>query len=127
MDPKTGRYALPENGGVPMTVGHDGKFERTRHSRVNEYPGWNTLEVIVRGDRATHIVNGVTNMRVYDLKGWDAATTPGSRWITARSRCRPRARRSSIATSACAPLTDADDLPPDAEDHRGVVPGAARR
>ena len=66
----------------------------------NEYPGWNTLEVIVRGDRATHIVNGVVNMRVSDLKGWDAAhATPGSRSITARSRCRPRARRSSIATS----------------------------
>ena len=52
----------------------DGKFERTRHGRVNEYPGWNTLEVIVRGDRATHIVNGVVNMRVSDIKSWDAAT-----------------------------------------------------
>ena len=53
---------------MPVTVGKDGKFERTRHSRVNEYPGWNTLEVIVRGDRATHVVNGVVNMRVNDIK-----------------------------------------------------------
>ena len=37
-------------------------------------PGWNTLEVIVRGDRATHIVNGVVNMRVSDMKSWDAAS-----------------------------------------------------
>ena len=74
VDAKTGRYTLPENGGVPVTVGHEGKFERTRHNRVNEYPGWNTLEVIVRGDRATHIVNGVTNMRVHAIRGWDAAT-----------------------------------------------------
>jgi hypothetical protein len=48
VDPKTGRYALPENGGVPVTVGKDGDFKRTRHNRVNEYPGWNTVEVIVR-------------------------------------------------------------------------------
>lgn len=76
--PQTRRFALPENGGVPVTVGHDGKFERIRHGKVNEYPGWNTLEIIVRGDSAVHIVNGVVNMRVSDLKAWDAA---GSRWI----------------------------------------------
>lgn len=74
VDPKTGSYALPENGGVPVTVGEDGKFLRTKHSRVNEYPGWNKLEVIVRGDKATHVVNGVVNMRVYDIKSWDAAS-----------------------------------------------------
>jgi hypothetical protein len=74
VDPKTGFYALPENGGVPVTVGEDGKFQRTKHSRVNEYPGWNKLEVIVRGDKATHVVNGVVNMRVYDIKSWDAAS-----------------------------------------------------
>jgi hypothetical protein len=74
VDPKTGRYTLPEDGGVPVTVGENGDFKRTRHGRVNEYPGWNTLEVIVRGDRATHIVNGVVNMRVSDIKSWDAGT-----------------------------------------------------
>ena len=74
IDPKSQRYTLPENGGVRVTVGNDGKFERVRHGRVNEYPGWNTLEVIVRGDRATHIVNGVVNMRVSDMKSWDAAS-----------------------------------------------------
>ena len=71
IDPKTGRYTLPENGGVPVTVGKNDDFKRTRHGRVNEYPGWNTVEVIVRGDRATHIVNGVVNMRVSDIKSWD--------------------------------------------------------
>jgi hypothetical protein len=78
VDPKLGRYALPENGGVPKTVGAYEKFERTRHGRVNEYPGWNTLQVIVRGDQATHVVNGVVNMRVYDMKAWDAA---GNAWV----------------------------------------------
>src|SRR5262245_18474754 len=31
VNPKTGLYTLPEEGGVPVTVGNDGKFERTRH------------------------------------------------------------------------------------------------
>ena len=39
VDPKTGRYELPENGGVPVTVGKNNDFKRTRHGRVNEYPG----------------------------------------------------------------------------------------
>ena len=37
VDPKTGLYTLPENGGVPVTVGKNGDFLRTRHSRTNEY------------------------------------------------------------------------------------------
>ncbi len=78
VDPKSRRYLLAEHGGVPVTVGKDGDFQRVRHGRVNEYPGWNTLEVIVRGDSATHIVNGVVNMRVHDIKAWDA--TSGS-WL----------------------------------------------
>ena len=99
VDPKTGRYALPENGGVPKTVGEDGDFMRTRHGRVNEYPGWNTLEIIVRGDKATHVVNGVVNMRVYDLKSWDAASKSWVKLDKGTSRCRRKAPSCSIATS----------------------------
>jgi hypothetical protein len=113
VDPKTGRYALPENGGVPVTLGHDGKFERTRHSRVNEYPGWNTLEVIVRGDHATHVVNGVTNMRVYDIKGWDGASNS---WVKVdRGRIALQAEGAEIfyRNIRIRPLTRADDMPPE--------------
>jgi hypothetical protein len=74
VNPKTDRYALPENGGVPVVRGKHDTFTRTRHGRVNEYPGWNTVQIIVRGDKATHVVNGVVNMRVSDLRKWDAAT-----------------------------------------------------
>ena len=112
VDPKTGRYALPENGGVPVTVGHDGTFERTRHNKVNEYPGWNTLEVIVRGDRATHIVNGVTNMRVYDIRGWDIENR---RWVAVdKGRIALQAEGAEIfyRNIRLRPLTDADDMPP---------------
>ena len=37
-------------------------------------PEWNTLEIVVRGDTATYIVNGFVNMRVTGLKRWDAET-----------------------------------------------------
>lgn len=77
VDPKTGRYTVPELGGVPKTGGGHEKFERTRHGRVNEYPGWNTLEIIVRGDKATHVVNGVVNLRVHDIRSWDVG---GNAW-----------------------------------------------
>jgi hypothetical protein len=113
VDPKTGLYALPEHGGVAQTVGHDGTFERTRHSRVNEYPGWNTLEVIVRGDRATHVVNGVANMRVYDIRGWDAAAKS---WVKVeRGRIALQAESAEIfyRNIRVRPLTNADDMPPE--------------
>jgi hypothetical protein len=113
VDPKTGRYALPENGGVPKTVGNDGKFERTRHNKVNEYPGWNTLEVIVRGDRATHIVNGVTNMRVHDMKGWDAASNSWMKLEKGRIALQAESAEVFYRNIRIRPLTKADDLPPD--------------
>ena len=113
MDPKTGRYALPENGGVPVTVGHDGKFERTRHNRVNEYPGWNTLEVIVRGDRATHVVNGVINMRVYDIRGWDAATNSWVKVDHGKIALQAESAEMFYRNIRIRPLTKADDMPPE--------------
>jgi len=113
VDPRTGRYALPENGGVPVTVGHDGKFERTRHNKVNEYPGWNTLEVIVRGDRATHVVNGVTNMRVYDLKGWDAASNSWVKVDKGRIALQAESAEIFYRNIRIRLLTPADDMPPE--------------
>ena len=113
VNPKTGRYALPEDGGVPVTVGHDGKFERTRHNRVNEYPGWNTLEVIVRGDRATHVVNGVINMRVYDIRGWDAATNSWVKVEQGKIALQAESAEVFYRNIRIRPLTKADDMPPE--------------
>jgi hypothetical protein len=72
--PLTGRYMEPADGGVPVTVGAYRDFERIRHGALNELPEWNTLEIVVRGDTATYIVNGFVNMRVTGLQRWDAAT-----------------------------------------------------
>jgi hypothetical protein len=113
VNPKTGRYALPENGGVPVTVGNDGKFERTRHNQVNEYPGWNTLEVIVRGDRATHVVNGVTNMRVHDIRGWDAASNSWVKVDHGKIVLQAESAEIFYRNIRMRPLTKADDMPPE--------------
>jgi hypothetical protein len=97
---------------VPVTVGNEGSFERVRHGRINEYPGWNTLEVIVRGDRATHVVNGVVNMRVHDLKGREA----GDSWVKLdHGRIALQAESAEIfyRNIRIRPLTNRDDMPPE--------------
>ncbi len=111
VNPKTGRYAPPEDGGVPTTVGKWGDWQRTRHGKVNEYPGWNTVEIIVRGDTATHIVNGVINNRVYDLKSWDGAS-----WVKldhGRIALQAESAEISYRNIKVRPLTKDDDMPPD--------------
>jgi len=113
VDPKTRFYTLPENGGVPVTVGKNGDFQRTFHSRTNEYPGWNTLEVIVRGDRATHIVNGLVNMRVSDMKGWDAASNAWVKIDHGKIALQAESAEIAYRNIKVRALTAADDLPPE--------------
>ncbi len=76
--PLTQRYAPPSDGGVPVTVGKYKDFGRIRHGALNELPEWNRLEIVVRGDSATYIVNGFVNMRVTGMKRWD---TGSSSWV----------------------------------------------
>ena len=38
-----------------------------------EHDGWNTIEVILQGDSATHIINGKVNMRLAHIKAPDPA------------------------------------------------------
>lgn len=74
-DPKTGLYAAPEAGGMPVTVGAYDGFERVRHAQLNlEKPDWNTIDLIVHGDSAVYMVNGVVNMKVTDIKSFDTAS-----------------------------------------------------
>jgi hypothetical protein len=113
VDPKTRLYALPAEGGVPVTVGRDGTSERVRHNRVNEYPGWNKLEVIVRGDRATHIVNGVVNMRVAELKAWNAANNSWVKLDQGRIALQAEGAEVFYRNLQIRPLTNDDDMPPD--------------
>jgi hypothetical protein len=50
-----------EKGGVPYVQGVAGDIRRVVRNPMNEHEGWNTVELIVRGDEATYIVNGTTN------------------------------------------------------------------
>ncbi len=50
-----------EKDGVPYVQGVPGDIRRVVRNPMNEHEGWNSVEVIVRGDEATYIVNGRTN------------------------------------------------------------------
>jgi len=50
-----------EKGGVPFQQGLATNIRRVIRSQMLEHDGWNTVEVIVRGADATHIINGTTN------------------------------------------------------------------
>jgi hypothetical protein len=113
VDPKSGRYALPEYGGVPKTVGQYEKFERTRHGRMNEYPGWNKVEIIVRGDRATHVVNGVVNLRVHDIRSWDAASNAWLRLDKGRIALQAESAELFYRNIRVRPIVKADDADPE--------------
>ena len=55
-------------GGVPYVQGVSGGIRRVMKNPENEKNGWNTVEVIVRGDSSTHIVNGKVNNKILRLE-----------------------------------------------------------
>jgi len=61
------RYLSAEKGGIPVVQGVAGGIRRVIRNPMNEHEGWNTVEVIVRGDSATYIVNGVTNNQANEI------------------------------------------------------------
>jgi len=65
-------YYVP--GGTVATYGDHNKYVRIRHSANLEKPGWNSVNVVVRGDSAVYLVNGKVNMRITHMKKWDAAS-----------------------------------------------------
>jgi hypothetical protein len=60
--------------GPVATYGGHNKYVRIRHSAAFENPGWNSVDVVVRGDSAVYLVNGHVNMRLTRMKKWDAST-----------------------------------------------------
>jgi Domain of Unknown Function (DUF1080) len=68
-------WTADQTGGVDLTKGDNPKgYQRFLRSYCYEQPGWNRVELIVRGDTATYLVNGHIANRVTGLKHWDAAT-----------------------------------------------------
>lgn len=58
------QFLEPEKGGLSFVQGTATGIKRVIRNPMNERDGWNTVEIIVRGDAATHIVNGKVNARV---------------------------------------------------------------
>jgi Domain of Unknown Function (DUF1080) len=56
------------DGGIPYVQGTSGGIHRVIRSKNYEEDGWNTVEVIVRGDSAVHIVNGKVNNRLEHME-----------------------------------------------------------
>jgi hypothetical protein len=70
-------YYAPD--GQVATYGDRNKYIRIRHSANFEKPGWNNVDVVVRGDSAVYLVNGQVNMRITHMKKWDAASNSWAR------------------------------------------------
>lgn len=60
-------YLGREDGGVEHGIGGDW-IARIRKSGMHEREGWNTIELVVQGDRAVHIVNGQVNNRCFQFE-----------------------------------------------------------
>jgi hypothetical protein len=58
----------PEVGGVLYVQGVDGGIRRVIRNPMNEHDGWNQVELIVRGDDATYIVNGKINNHATNIQ-----------------------------------------------------------
>ena len=64
-----------KKGGIDVTRGDEPRgYQRFFRSYSYEQPGWNRIELVVRGDTATYAINGHVSNRVTALKHWDAAT-----------------------------------------------------
>jgi len=76
INPQNGGYLPAEQGGQAATLGAFDQGKRIAHQRMNEVPGWNTVEVVLRGDSAVQVLNGVVVNRIHDIRQWD-----GQSWV----------------------------------------------
>ncbi len=56
------------DGGVTIVQGDPGPSLRIRHSAKYEIPGWNTVDIITRGNSGEFVVNGHVNNRFTNLE-----------------------------------------------------------
>ena len=61
-------YLEADKGGIPLQQGAASGIRRVIRSKMLEKPGWNKVEVIVRGDDAIHIVNGQVNNHAGEMR-----------------------------------------------------------
>lgn len=70
-----GYWPVGKGGGTEVTKGEKPNvYRRIPRYYYHEQPGWNRVELVVRGDRASYFVNGHLVNEVSQLKQWDDAT-----------------------------------------------------
>jgi len=87
IDPKTRADELPtfrdpEKGGTPRVLGGQGIAYQKRRPGDFEVEGWNTAEVIARGDATTHVLNGHVVNRGRNVRFVDPADPKAAGPIT---------------------------------------------
>jgi hypothetical protein len=70
INPATRVYQEAADGGMAHTQGGP-EVTWVKLARDLEVPGWNSLEVIIRGDSAVHIINGKVNNRCWNISRQD--------------------------------------------------------
>lgn len=76
-NPTTQRYDRPSLS-EEITLGRYGGGANGKHGRMSEVEGWNSVDVVMRGDSASHIINGHVNNRAWNIRRWDEA---GQAWV----------------------------------------------
>src|SRR5205814_8230643 len=69
---KTQKHPTFQDGGYAYSSPPTGN-NRIIRSEMLEHDGWNTVELILQGDTATHIIHGKVNMRLSNIKAPDPA------------------------------------------------------
>jgi len=66
-----------DRGGVLFQQGRFNSNQRVIRGPLNERDGWNLVEIIVQGDRATHLLNGKVNNRCSNIEQF-----ADGQWVT---------------------------------------------
>jgi Domain of Unknown Function (DUF1080) len=87
VDPKTRDEAIPtflptEDGGVPRVLGGKRDGYQKHLAGEHEVDGWNTAEIIARGDTTTHVLNGKVMNRGKSVRLVASEKSGGPRPIT---------------------------------------------
>jgi hypothetical protein len=65
------------HGGIRLLRGGGSSdYQRVIRNPMNEHEGWNTVEIVVRGDEATYIINGKVNNQVTKIE-----QMVGNEWV----------------------------------------------
>lgn len=87
IDPKTKgnkipTFLPPDAGGLPSVLGGQGIAYQKHLAGEHEIKGWNTAEIIAKGDTTTHILNGNVVNRGINIRLVDAEKGGQSRPVT---------------------------------------------